>query len=334
MQPTRLNVPSVPPGFDAFSRWFEAPFKKFAENYTVWLAQGAMCLASSIVMGVLVVGMLFLLVPGFLSTMLAGILHPYTFTAQPNFNQDILRAEIPAIIGIYIVVIILGLVMQSFLYSGMAYTALKQLRGEPTTFADLFQGGYAWPALMGGMFLAGLMLLMGALCCLLPALFLAPFFIFLVPAAVDQRLGAGGSLSASFEIVKRNYWLFFVYMLVFGAMVFAIQMILQSIPLVNILFAIVFPIVLTPFQVLVATVPYAEMHYGDSARGPIMSGLQAYMPPAYAPPHAWEQAEETSAPSPEITDGNAPHLPLPPPGLEGNPPPSESGSSANWVWKE
>lgn len=195
---------------------------------------------------------------------------------------------------------IVAWVVSSYLMAGLMHTALKQMRGETIAVSDLFAGGYAFLPVLGASFLSSLAAGIGFLLCLLPGIFLTPLFLLILPILVDQRVGAMDGISRSFDLVKQNYWLFFVYVMVFGAIVTAASAVLGQIPGVGLLLSIV----TTPLMMLAMVVPYFEIFYpGAQAMLSPQAPMQAYAPPPYAPPPA---APEPPPTTPETLPNDEP----------------------------
>ena len=274
--PTTQNVPQ---NFDAFGRWFSQIFQAFSANIGVWLGQGAI---SGLVSMVVIIIPIALMAPGLFLLIKSG--------HQPS--PAAMVGMIGSFIGAYIVAIVLSLVVGSYFAAGISRTAIKQLRGEPISVGDLFQGGDVVLPLIGANLLAGICIGISFMFCIVPALFVAPLFLLMVPIIVDRREGSTRGISLSFETVKKNYWLFFVYVLVFGVVYFVAAIILGLIPYIgSLLLMIVVPSIIALFT----AVPYTEIFYNQTPQ----AGPQSFIPQAYIPPPVSSPSDAPQAPPPD-----------------------------------
>ncbi|RYG38549.1 hypothetical protein EON81_03335 [bacterium] len=97
--------------------------------------------------------------------------------------------------------------------------AVKRIDGLPAKpFEDLAK--LPWGALIGATVLVGILVGFGSYMCLLPGFIAAGLFLLTYPLITEQRMGALGAMSSSFEAVKPSMWtavgLYFVASLVMG----------------------------------------------------------------------------------------------------------------------
>ena len=96
---------------------------------------------------------------------------------------------------------------------GLLYRVYSQNGGAPLDIGDLFKGfNYFVPALVTSL-LVGIFVFIGALMCLLPALFVATIFIFPYHFIVDKKMDFWPAMQASHDVVKKDYAGFIVFML-------------------------------------------------------------------------------------------------------------------------
>jgi hypothetical protein len=109
----------------------------------------------------------------------------------------------------YPVFVLVILLLSAWLMSGMYRAAFKQVRGGQVSVSDLFSGRPYFLRLLGALLLMGLLSIIGALLCFLPALAVPGLMFFVLPLIVEGNLGAVDALRTSFEKTKKD-WLMFV----------------------------------------------------------------------------------------------------------------------------
>jgi hypothetical protein len=287
-------MPVVPQGFDPFGRWFAATFTHFAANWRVWVLQGLIYFASFLVIIMVPATMICTtMIPGLIPWFLTQMRHPGVPGSPPSSLPNISPHSMVAFIGVIVCVWLVSILLATFFSVGMYRTALKQVRGEQTSVADLVSGGARmWP-LLGANILCGLaMLISFALCCA-PLLFVAPLFFLMVPIVVDRRRGVWASITRGVHVVTQNYWLFFLYALAMGISLYVVSLIMQMVmQLLMLISPFAFPllyltsIVTLPITILMVTVPYVEIFDGripSSTPRRWAQAPQAYLPPPYMP---------------------------------------------------
>lgn len=154
-----MNVASMPQEYEAPGRvnfgWITESWQLFMANVGVWIGAMATFAALPIVLTVIFMAWMsvFLgpqasapppLPPGATVTSLRQL---WTMAMPPQFAQTF-QAEL-----------LLGLVMllySAYLYGGLFRMAVKQVRGEPVTFRELFSGGPLFGRMLGAMVLLGI----------------------------------------------------------------------------------------------------------------------------------------------------------------------------------
>ncbi|HEY3379260.1 MAG TPA: hypothetical protein VGL77_17405 [Armatimonadota bacterium] len=285
--------PVVPAGLEPFGRWFEKTFRAFAANWGVWVLQSLIYNAAAMV--VVVVGAVAIVATFGMST-LTGLLNNRHPAQLPSIPTSLIASAI--LIGVLTLVMIWA--VATFLQAGMNATAVKQLRGEPIAVADIFSAGYAfWPSL-GATVLCGLLTFGALLLCIVPALFVWPFFFLLYPIIVDRRQGAIDSLAMGYALVKQNYFLFFLYGIVISLLGAAVSAITNMIPLLGPLLAVPLMLVIVPITILARAVPYVDICYGSQTQFGF-TGPVPYLPPAYTPTTG-SGAMPSAPPAPETDE--------------------------------
>ena len=291
---TVMHDPVVPRDFEPFGRWIQQTIQAFTQAPGVWLLQALILAGLTLTAAILPVAIL----------LISGVgLSFLSFFTRPEGNPlaNIPMVLLPAFILAMLLFLVSVALVHAFAYAGMQATALKQLRGEPIAPGDLLGGmPVTWPVFLAYLLTGFIMLVALVLCCL-PALFVWPFFFFITPIIVDRRVGAIAGIRASIQLVRQNYWLFFVYGLVLMLTGFAagsISGVFSAVAgdagmWISQLFSQLVSLVLTPIAILYATAPYCEMHDAHRLEGPGPIDPQAYLPPAYAPPPGDNDADSS-----------------------------------------
>ncbi|HEX4945570.1 MAG TPA: hypothetical protein VFZ34_02750 [Blastocatellia bacterium] len=110
----------------------------------------------------------------------------------------------------------LMLVAISFLLGGTYKTAMKQLRGEPTSVGDLFSGADCFLRVLGTLILIVIMAMIGAIFCIIPGLIVQGLCFFAIPLVVERRMGPVQAIQASIEATKKDWLMFTVFAFVVG----------------------------------------------------------------------------------------------------------------------
>jgi uncharacterized membrane protein len=111
---------------------------------------------------------------------------------------------------IFVVIGLIGL-LATYLVGGMYHTAFKQLRGEPISTSDLFSAGERMPAVLGASILVGLLTMIGALLCIIPAFIVAGALYFTVPLVVERRMSVSEAIQASREATRGDLFMFILF---------------------------------------------------------------------------------------------------------------------------
>jgi hypothetical protein len=95
--------------------------------------------------------------------------------------------------------LLLQLVVQAFLMSGIYRVACRQVRGEPFSVGDMFSAGDVYWPFLGGMALYGLAMMAGLLLCVIPGFIVLGRLIFVQPLIAEGRLSPWEAISASWN---------------------------------------------------------------------------------------------------------------------------------------
>ena len=119
---------------------------------------------------------------------------------------------------IMIALIFLGMILvllcSTYLIGGMYRTAFKQLRGEPISTGDLFSAGDRFLPLLGASILVGILVMIGALLCIIPAFIVAGALYFTLPLVVERGLSVGEAIQMSRDTTRGDLFKFVLFALV------------------------------------------------------------------------------------------------------------------------
>lgn len=250
--------PIVPSGLSCFGEWFSETFQVFSARWKVWVLQGLVLFLFNGLPGLVILAMM---IPFFIASISQG--------GAGVASNDAMN-------GLSALSNIVNLVTSVFtmlLYPGMLKTAIKQLRGEEIAVGDIFSGmRHFW-----GFFLIGLCVLLGLCGCGIGAIIVGVLLTLALPIMVDQDVPVTQALSMSWNVCKRNFWLFLLY----G---FVLSLLVQA----GTIACGVGVIATTAFGPIGIAVAYMRIFYpyGYSAAPPMTPMVPTYMPPPYAGPGA------------------------------------------------
>jgi uncharacterized membrane protein len=132
---------------------------------------------------------------------------------------------------------IVWLIVLSFMLGGLASTALKAARGQPTSFGDPFSGGrYFVPSLVASI-VGSIAYTIGAALCIVPAFIVGTGLVLYPVLIVDQGLSGVDALKRSWEMTKGHrlniflFWLISIFVILAGELACFFGVFLISYPL-------------------------------------------------------------------------------------------------------
>ncbi len=131
-------------------------------------------------------------------------------------QQGVIEQSVQSILSIVASSVggIVSLLVSAFMMGGLATTALKAARGQPTSFGDPFSGGRYF----GQMFVAELAVFvcvfLGALLCLVPGIIVGLGTCLYALALVDRNLAGIEAAKQSWEMTKGHRMNIFVFALI------------------------------------------------------------------------------------------------------------------------
>lgn len=177
-----------------FGEWIGEGWNMFAEQWKVWVLNALVLSLVTIVPGVAIYILLFVVTPASTGSGGAG-----------------LGIVMLALIFLGAILILL---LSTYIHAGMYHTAFKQLRGEPISTSDLFAGGDRWLPLLGASFLIGVLVVIGTLLCVIPGFIVAGALYFALPLVVERRLSPGEAIQTSRDATRGDLFMFVLFALV------------------------------------------------------------------------------------------------------------------------
>jgi uncharacterized membrane protein len=104
----------------------------------------------------------------------------------------------------------------AFLTAGTYKTAMKQLRGEPTSVGDLFSGADCFLRVLGAIFLVALLAMIGGIFCIIPGLIVQGLCFYTIPLVVERRMGPIDAIQTSINATKKDWLMYTLFALVVG----------------------------------------------------------------------------------------------------------------------
>jgi hypothetical protein len=191
-----------------FGEWISEGWKMFTEQWKAWVL-------NTLIYALICFTPMIVVIFGF---------YGYLFTQIKNNPRSAQPIPTEAILTFYLIffaVMFVTLFVAAFFTGGMHQTALKQLRGGKVELRDLFSGGkYYFPILISSL-LGGILSMIGAILCIVPAFLVGGCLFFTLPLIVERRLGAVEAMKTSYELTKRNIWMFALF-------AFVVQLIAQA----------------------------------------------------------------------------------------------------------
>jgi uncharacterized membrane protein len=138
---------------------------------------------------------------------------------------------------------ILWIVVMSYMLGGIAQTALKAARGQPTTFADPFSGGRYFVQFFVALIVSVVATSIGFALCIVPGVILSLGLSLQGFLIVDQNLTGVEALKRSWELTKGHrlniflFWIISFFVVFAGELACFFGVFLISYPLLMIAFA-------------------------------------------------------------------------------------------------
>lgn len=108
-----------------------------------------------------------------------------------------------------------GVLLGSVLHAGVLYMFIRRIRGEPVELGDMFAGFNValLPLILAGLLVSAL-IAVGFVLCILPGIYLAVGYIFVLPLVIDKKLDFWPAMEVSRQVVHKQWWLMFLFAIV------------------------------------------------------------------------------------------------------------------------
>ena len=108
-----------------------------------------------------------------------------------------------------------GVLLGSVMHAGLFYMFIRRIRGEEVQLGDLFAGFYnaLLPLIIAGLLVSALTTV-GFLLCILPGIYLAVWYVFVLPLVIDKKLDFWPAMEVSRQVVHKQWWSMFLLVLV------------------------------------------------------------------------------------------------------------------------
>ena len=108
-----------------------------------------------------------------------------------------------------------GVLLGSVMHAGLLYMFIRRIRGEHVELGDMFAGFNIAlvPLILAGL-IVGALTAVGFILCILPGIYLAVGYIFVLPLVIDKKLDFWPAMEVSRQVVHRRWWSMFLFALV------------------------------------------------------------------------------------------------------------------------
>jgi uncharacterized membrane protein len=188
-----------------FGEWISEGWKMFTEQWKAWVINT----------------LVYALICGTPMMLVIGVFYVYLFSqiskASSRYGQPQIAPEaLLTFYGAFILVFFFTLFVAAFFTGGMHKSALKQLRGGKIELRDLFSGGNTYFPILIATLLTVMLSMVGSLLCIIPGLLVSGALFFTMPLIVERRLGPVEAMKASYELTRKNIWMFTLFAIVVG----------------------------------------------------------------------------------------------------------------------
>lgn len=108
-----------------------------------------------------------------------------------------------------------GVLLGSILHGGVLYMFIRRIRGEDVQLGDMFAGFNIAPVplILAGL-VCGALTAVGFVLCILPGIYLAVSYLFVLPLVIDKKLDFWPAMEVSRQVVTKYWWSMFLFVIV------------------------------------------------------------------------------------------------------------------------
>jgi hypothetical protein len=115
---------------------------------------------------------------------------------------------------------VVGWAVGIVLMAGLDYMFLRRIRGEQIQIGDLFAGfNIAFLHLVLAGLVKGLLTSVGFILCILPVIYLAVGYVFVLPLVIDKQMEFWPAMEVSRQVVHQHWWSIFLLAIVLARIV-------------------------------------------------------------------------------------------------------------------
>jgi hypothetical protein len=107
-----------------------------------------------------------------------------------------------------------GVLLGAVLHGGVLFMFIRRIRGEQVELGDMFAGFNVAlvPLILAGL-LVSVLTALGFILCILPGIYLAVCYMFVLPLIIDKKLDFWPAMEVSRQVVHHHWWSMFLFVL-------------------------------------------------------------------------------------------------------------------------
>jgi uncharacterized membrane protein len=183
-----------------FGEWISEGWKMFTEQWKAWVI-------NTLIYGLICATPMVIVVGGFYAYLITQMSKHSPYSNQPPISGE----EILSFYAVLFVAMIYLMLTGAFFTGGMHRSALKQLRGGKVEIRDLFSGGSSYFSILLYSILGAILTMIGMMLCIVPGFLVGGALFFSAPLIVERRLGPVEAMKTSYELTKKNIWMFTLF---------------------------------------------------------------------------------------------------------------------------
>jgi uncharacterized membrane protein len=184
-----------------FGDWISEGWNMFTQQWKGWVTLSASFFAVTIVPLLTFIAVMYVMMFATMSQ------QQHSRGAPPQMPVAMFLFFYIGLLGAIIVLLPLTV----FLMGGAYRAAFKQLRGGRVEFRDLFSARDCYWRLLGATAIHFVLVMIGAVLCILPAFIVGGLMFFTIPLIVERNLGIADAIRASRELTQRRLWMFILF---------------------------------------------------------------------------------------------------------------------------